>query len=1301
MSAPRSSVLERIDQLCDRYENARLAGQRPQIDDYLREVPEAERPVLLRELLRLERAYLQDDQRRRWQQGERVLVQAYLEETPWLSDYPELVFELVCGEVLLREERGEKPRLVDYLELVPTHQAPLRRLFVSRRLLPPETLQGPSEPATLRASHQVTVVEPNHTVDELPPSADETATALPAPQQPASHGEAVLAPPGYEVLGKLGHGGMGVVYKARQLKADRLVALKMILAGGHADTDQLARFRTEAEAIARLQHPHVVQVFEVGEHNGLPFFSLEFCPGGSLDKKLAGTPLPPKEAATLVEKLARGVQAAHEAQVLHRDLKPANVLLATDGTPKVTDFGLAKKLDARGVTIPGVIMGTPSYMAPEQASGAAQELGPAVDVYALGAILYECLTGRPPFKAATVLDTLRQVVSEEPVPPRQLNAQVPRDLETVCLKCLHKEAAKRYASAAGLADEMGRFLRGEPILARPVGRLERGVKWVRRNPVVAGLTATVAAVLLASSLVSWGLAAWALGEKGRADEQADKALEQKGRAAGQASRADHKAEEAKKSAQQEQEARTRVAQAFRAWQQNDMAEAERILDQLDPRLRHTQASRAGNALHAIQMAQAFRAWQQNDMAEAERILDQVDPRLRHTWETRHLLEICRRKALPFPEPRRLNPVTFVGISGDGKRIVTSEGTVWDAESGQKIWTLNHLGAPSVAISNDGKRIVSGLSHDTIRVWDAESGGEIRTLKGNTENLSPSSVAISGDGKRIVSGSDDNVARGTVRVWDAESGREICTLKEHRAWIRVAISHDGKRIVSSCSGIVNRTVWLGGLNRVWDAESGQEICTLKEPTGEPARAQSLAISRDGKQIVSANQDKTVRVWDTESGREIRTLKAPMMSQWRAFCVAISVDGKRIISGGGDGTIRVWDAETGVEILTLKGHMGYVSSVAVSNDGKRIVSGGYSENFAKALMVWNPECSREKLTLKGHTGNAPSPGGVRSVAVSSDGKRIASESENGTVRVWDAESGREIRTLKGNTENLSLYNSVAISGDGKRIVRIVSKSRDGQVNPVSATVWDAENGREIRTLKGPMWENRTLMVGPSSGVMNFVSVAISSDGKWIISGGDSGEVMVWDAESGRAIRTLKGPSGRVAISRNGKRIVSSGIVSSGSTMVSVWDAESGLEKLTLRVVDKERLYAHEVNVVGVAISHDGNRIVLGRQGGTVKVWDVESCQEICTFKGHTGSLAPIEYDSSRRIVSSVAISGDGKRIISGGDDGTVRVWDADTGVEKLTLKGHTGPVTSVAISGDGKRIISGGDDGTVRVWDAVSD
>jgi formylglycine-generating enzyme required for sulfatase activity len=312
---------------------------------------------------------------------------------------------------------------------------------------------------------------------------------------------------------------MGVVYQARQTKLNRPVALKMILAGSHAGAADLARFQTEAEAIARLRHPNIVQVYEVGEHEGKPYFSLEFCGGGSLEKKLGGTPLPAREAASLVETLARAMQAAHEQHVIHRDLKPANVMLAEDGTPKITDFGLAKKLDEAGQTATGAVMGTPSYMAPEQAGGKSGAIGPAADIYALGAILYECLTGRPPFNAATVLDTVMQVVMDEPVPPSQLQTKVPRDLETICLKCLHKEVRKRYATTRELADDLRRFLGGEPILARPVGRIERAVKWVKRNPVVTGAATAVVLALAAGTTVSYLNYLDAEKQKGIAEKQ--------------------------------------------------------------------------------------------------------------------------------------------------------------------------------------------------------------------------------------------------------------------------------------------------------------------------------------------------------------------------------------------------------------------------------------------------------------------------------------------------------------------------------------------------------------------------------------------------------------------------------------------------------------------------------------------------------------------------------------------------------------------------------------------------------------
>jgi serine/threonine-protein kinase len=317
-------------------------------------------------------------------------------------------------------------------------------------------------------------------------SADAAATTLPptdpdATIPPAQVLDARLAVwpavEGYEIIGVLGRGGMGIVYKARQTSLDRLVALKMVLAGAHAAPDDLARFRSEAEAVARLQHPNIVQIHEVGACEGRPYLSLEFVGGGSLAQKLNGLPMPPTHAAKLIATLARAIHAAHERGIIHRDLKPANVLLTEDGIPKITDFGLAKRLDRdSGRTRSGTIMGTPAYMAPEQASGRSKEVGPATDVYALGAILYELLTGQAPFRADTPLDTVLLVLDREPPPPRTLNTSVNRELEAVCLKCLEKDRKHRYASATALAEDLERYLEGAAVSAgnfNVLGRLAR------------------------------------------------------------------------------------------------------------------------------------------------------------------------------------------------------------------------------------------------------------------------------------------------------------------------------------------------------------------------------------------------------------------------------------------------------------------------------------------------------------------------------------------------------------------------------------------------------------------------------------------------------------------------------------------------------------------------------------------------------------------------------------------------------------------------------------------------------------
>jgi hypothetical protein len=481
-----AAALLRVDGVCARFEDAWRAGRRPRLEEFLAGVQGPERRELLRELLRLEREYRQD-----------------LGETPAAHEY-----------------EGRFPEDVSLI----------------RAVLAEGLTAGPAPPAAAGDEIPVRAEGPGPGPDPHGPEGPTTgpegtgpAAAPPEARGAAAPGEPQFPTvPGYEILGELGRGGMGVVYQARHTALKRLVALKMILSGEGASREQLDRFHREAEALARLRHPNIVQVHEVGAVRGAPFFSLEFVEGGSLARHTAGTPQPPHRAAGLVATLARAMHAAHQAGVVHRDLKPANVLLAPrpDATPaaaragepdgptleafepKISDFGLAKHLDGPSDhTHTGVIMGTPSYMAPEQAEGRVQDVGPAADVYALAAILYELLTGRPPFKGATFRDTVEQVCTREPVPPGQLQPRVPRDLETVCLKGLRKDARQRYATAQDLADDLQRWLGGRPVLARPVPGWERAWKWARRRPALAGLAAAALVAVLTgtASAVLYGL----------------------------------------------------------------------------------------------------------------------------------------------------------------------------------------------------------------------------------------------------------------------------------------------------------------------------------------------------------------------------------------------------------------------------------------------------------------------------------------------------------------------------------------------------------------------------------------------------------------------------------------------------------------------------------------------------------------------------------------------------------------------------------------------------------------------------
>src|SRR5262249_11723103 len=452
---------------------------------------------------------LLEDQRDRCRRGEPFVVETYLEQQPSLRADPEAILDLIYNEMMLRESRGEKPGLDEYLRRFPSLADQLQMQFEVESALQAE---GDGHADGLAADTWK---------GGRPPS----DIGLPTPETDG----------GYELLEVLGRGGMGVVYKARQRSLNRLVALKMIRA--HAAPDDLVRLRIEAEAIARLQHPNIVQIIEVGEMDGGPFLALEYVAGGSLAQQLNGKPWPAPRAAELTETLARAVHCAHEQGIVHRDLKPANILLrrksdnrapesetiarletvksdaaamssgpsTPDFEPKITDFGLAKLTvgNSAELTATGDFLGTPSYTAPEQAMGRVHAIGPATDVYALGAILYELLTGRPPFQGTSALDTLDQVRRQEPVPPSRLQSKLSRDLETICLKCLEKEPRKRYASALLLAEDLRRFQSGQPITARPVRWTERAWKWARRHPAGAGPIAVTALASPALALGGW------------------------------------------------------------------------------------------------------------------------------------------------------------------------------------------------------------------------------------------------------------------------------------------------------------------------------------------------------------------------------------------------------------------------------------------------------------------------------------------------------------------------------------------------------------------------------------------------------------------------------------------------------------------------------------------------------------------------------------------------------------------------------------------------------------------------------
>jgi eukaryotic-like serine/threonine-protein kinase len=1042
----------------------------------------------------------------------------------------------------------------------------------------------------------------------------------------------------YELLEEIARGGMGIVYKARQVSLNRIVALKMILTGQLASKAEVERFYAEAKAAANLQHPNIVAIHEVGAHDNQHYFSMDYIEGKSLSQMARENPLPPAKAAAYLRAIAEAIEFAHREGTLHRDLKPSNVLIDRFDQPQVTDFGLAKRIEGTAQpTATGTLAGTPSYMPPEQAGAQDGRLSPASDVYSLGALLYELVTGRPPFLADTLLATLNQVLNNEPVSPRLLNSKVPRDLETICLKCLQKSPVKRYSSAADLAQDLDRFLHGKPIHARPVSSAERTWRWCRRNPVTASLSASVALLLLASAIGGPTLTVIANRNARKAKENARLALAESRRADSARTAAEQSATEAKRA----------------------KIEADNQRDE----------ARLNAYASGIQLAQ--RAWEENNVVRARELLAELPTeaagRKLRGFEWHYLERLCHSEALTLKGHRSY--VRSVAFSPDGRRVASGsvDGTIkiWESATGKELLSVDDGVVFSVAFSPDGQRLASGSGSDT-KIWDSATGKVLLDLGEGAATC----VTFTPDGKRLASAHDTGNA-GMLNIWDSATGKLLFSINDDNGVLSVAFSPDGQRMASGSRYHV----------RIRDSANGKQVLSV----ATPGEVRSVAFSPDGRRMASAD-GLSVKIWDAASGKELFNL------QRGGYGVAFSPDGQRLASGSFDRTVKIWDVSSGRELFELKGHSAEAVSVAFNPDGQHLASGSIDQT----VKIWNCVSEKERLWLKrpsdqmtGSLRISFSPDSRRleladgdtlkiwettsgkklldlqlggfSMPFSADGSRIASGWGHRTLKIWDSASGKALFDLKGHRGEIP---SVAFSTDGRRLA---SGSLDGTVE-----IWDLTNGKELFALNG--YIARALA---RTGWVGAGDVAFSPDGQRLATASRDNTAKIWDTATGKELFTLRGhvyDIESVEFSPDGRFLASE-----SSDHSFIWDTASGTKLLE----PQPGAFAD------VTFSPDASRLASFRwDDRTIKIWEIASGRQLFGLKGHASG------------VTSVAFSPDGQRLASKSYDESVRIWDTATGKELFDFKiPASSPIRSLAFSPDGQRLASAEMNGSVYLWETT--